>query len=179
MLVMSELLYTPAQVSERLGLTAGMVRRYGIAYEAVTGEELPRDKKSRARLYDEQALGILEQARAVVKENPNLSAEDAVRACLGLVTAPTVPTMPALAVGEVLSLLRAQSEAIHALRGEVQELRAQLALPAPQETSQADYVARLEQLYAEADKRAQYAVEELKRRDKAPPRRGWWPWGKR
>lgn len=97
----------------------------------------------------------------------------------GLVTTPTVPTMPALVVGEVLSLLRAQSEEIHTLRGEVQELRAQLALPAPQETSQAEYVARLEQLYAEADKRAQYAVDELKRRDEAPPRRGWWPWGKR
>ncbi len=41
--------------------------------------------------------------------------------------------MPAVAVGEVLELLRAQGEKVRALRTEVQELRAQLVLPAPAE----------------------------------------------
>ncbi len=82
----------------------------------------------------------------------------------------------------VLEELRALRREVGEMRQENVALREQLqALPAPQEASQAEYVARLEQLYAEADKRAQYAVDELKRRDLGaqPKHRGWWPWGRR
>jgi hypothetical protein len=164
---MAEALYTPAQVAGRLGLTAGMVRRYGLAYEAVTGEGLPRDRKSRARLYDEQALGILEQARGIVKENPNLSAADAVRACLGIMTAPTAPVMPSVGVGEVLELLRAQGAELRALRAEVRGLKEQPALPSSPR-SDGDLLVDLE-------RRNRYLEGELRRRDEQPaPRRAWW-----
>jgi hypothetical protein len=169
---MAEVLYTPAQVAARLGLTAGMVRRYGLAFEAVTGEGLPRDKKSRARLYDDQALGILEQARGLVKENPNLSTEDAVRACLGIMTTPTAPVMPSVAVGEVLELLRAQGEALRVLHAEVQGLKEQLALPSsPHDDGE---------LVSDLKRRNAYLEGELKRRDAEAerPRQSWWPWGK-
>jgi hypothetical protein len=168
---MAEALYTPAQVADRLGLTAGMVRRYGLAYEAVTGEGLPRDKKNRARLYDEQALGILEQARGIVKENPNLSAEDAVRACLGIMTTPTAPVMPSVAMSEVLGLLRAQGEGLRALRAEVQGLKEQLALPSSPR-SDGEFLGDLE-------RRNAYLEGELRRRDEQPQaRRTWWKmWG--
>jgi hypothetical protein len=63
-------------------------------------------------------------------------------------------------------------EHVRRLETRLEDMQKQLqALPAPQEASQAEYVARLEQLYAEADKRAQYAMDELKRRDEAVARK--------
>jgi hypothetical protein len=183
---MSETIYTPAQLSERLGITPSMVRRYGLAYETVMGEALPRDKKSHARLYDDQARSILEQARGVVRENPNLSAEDAIRACLGIVTAPVPPTMPAVAVGEVLELLRAQGRVLErvearmeALEAENRFMREQLAaLPEPRGEALAEPADH--DLVADLKRRNAYLEGELKRRDaEAAPRRSWWPWGRK
>jgi hypothetical protein len=161
-----------------------MVRRYHTALEAVTGEALPRDPSHNGRLVNDEQLAILERARAIVRENPSTSAEDAIRATLGLVTVATAPAVPnsevlALLLAEIQGVrqaLEAQNERMVALEASIVSRE---ALPAPQEAGQEDYVARLEQLHAEADKRAQYAMEELRRRDETvqPKRRGWWPWG--
>jgi hypothetical protein len=134
---------TPTQVGEYLGLRGGMVRRYLMAWESITGEPLPRDPKTNARLASDEALRALEQARAVVKENPAVSVEDALRACLGLHTAPTAPAIPnAVVTEDMLRLLqdltetvREQTRVIQGLESKVEGLERQLqALPAPQET---------------------------------------------
>lgn len=71
-----------------------MVRRYHLAYEAVTGEPLPRDPVNNGRLVSDRQLAVLAQAREAVRRTPNLSAEDAIRHVLGFATIPTVPAAP-------------------------------------------------------------------------------------
>jgi phage-related protein len=72
-----------------------MVRRYHLAYESVTGEKLSRDPATNGRLVTAMQLATLEQARNIVKEtNGVVSAEDAVRQVLGVITTGTNPVMP-------------------------------------------------------------------------------------
>ncbi len=133
----AERLYSPSQVADRLHLKAGMVRRYHLAYETVTGEELPRDPNHNGRLVSDEALSVLERARAIVRENPALSVEDAIRAVLGIATVPTSPAVPSNEVlqellGEVVTMRGALQDLlieVKELREEIRQLRE--ALPAP------------------------------------------------
>jgi hypothetical protein len=88
---------------------------------------------------------------------------------------------PQEALGVLMDELRAIRQELVALREDNATMREQLAaLPAPVENDQAAYIARLEQLHAEAEKRGKLAMDELKRRDAEPqPRRSWWPWGRK
>ncbi len=154
-----------------------------MAYESVTGEPLARDPKTNARLASDVVLQVLEQTRAVVKENPAVSVEDAIRATLGLTTAATAPSVPtAVVTEEMLELLRTltstvqrQTEVIEALQAEQAVMREQLlALPQPQQAEPADH-----DLVADLERRNAYLAGELKRRDAEPaPRQSWWPWRK-
>ncbi len=90
----AERLHSPSQVGAELGLKTGMVRRYHLAYEAVTGEPLPRDPVNNGRLATDRQLAVLVQARDAVRRTPTLSAEDAIRHVLGFATIPTVPAAP-------------------------------------------------------------------------------------
>ena len=69
----SEAVYTSSQVGDRLGLKSGMIRRYHLAYESVTGEELPRDPQTNGRLVTDDILSVLERSRNLVRESPSLS----------------------------------------------------------------------------------------------------------
>lgn len=66
----AERLHSPSQVGAELGLKAGMVRRYHLAYETVTGESLPRDPVNNGRLVSDQQLAALAQARDAVRRTP-------------------------------------------------------------------------------------------------------------
>jgi hypothetical protein len=90
----AERLHSPSQLGAELGLKAGMIRRYHLAYEAVTGEPLPRDPVNNGRLVSDRQLAVLAQAREAVRRTPTLSAEDAIRHVLGFATIPTVPVAP-------------------------------------------------------------------------------------
>lgn len=157
-----------------------------MAYESVTGEPLARDPKTNARLASDVVLQVLEQTRAVVKENPAVSVEDAIRATLGLTTAATAPSVPnAVVTEEMLELLQTltstvqrQTEVIEALQAEQAAMREQLqALPQPQEAQQAEPADH--DLVADLERRNAYLAGELKRRDAEPaPRQSWWPWRK-
>ncbi len=131
-----------------------------------------------------RCLERLEAARVLVSQGRCKTVKDAFQLLeLGIEidTMPTPQGPPQEALGVLMGELRAIRQELVALREDNATLREHLqALPAPRENSQAEYVARLEQLYAEADKRAQYAMEELRRRDaQAVPRRPWWRmWGK-
>lgn len=69
-------------VAERLELSSQMVRRYQLAYEAVTARRLPRDPSTRSRLIDDDELAIFEKARDLVKHDDSLSVKEALRQCL-------------------------------------------------------------------------------------------------
>lgn len=108
----AERLHSPSQVGAALGLKAGMIRRYHLAYEAVTGEPLPRDPVNNGRLVGDRQLAVLSQARDAVRRTPTLSAEDAIRHVLGFATIPTVPAAP-------------QSDLLEAILHELRALREQ------------------------------------------------------
>jgi hypothetical protein len=174
----SEMLYTPAQVGQRLGLKSGMVRRYHGAYEAVTGEALPRDPNTNGRLVNDQQLAILERARAIVRENPSMSTEDAVRVVLGIATVATAPALPNAELLEALlnemrSFRQEADERLKALEADSKALLVNAALSGPErEWADSEYVSDLE-------KRNAYLLGELRRRDEQPQaRRPWWKvWG--
>jgi hypothetical protein len=177
-----KVVYTAAQVAAHLDLTGSMVRRYGLAYEAVTGEDLPRDPKSHGRLYSEEVLGILEQARGIVRANNNVSAEDAIRMVLNLTTVSTAPAIPnGVITQELLDLIREQTREIKAMRQETSErlqalerenatLREQMKALTP--GGQSLDLERLTLL----ERRNHYLFQELQRRDKLAERhqRAWW-----
>jgi hypothetical protein len=179
-----ELVLTPAQVGERLGIGSPMVRRYGIAYESVTGEGLAPEPNA-GRLYPERVVRVLEQARDLVKDTPGLAVDDAIRSVLGLVATPTAPTRACDSSGvtpEHLELIVAE---LRALRDEVRELRQEnhslhalvesqgeqmKALTPSNDTQPSDkaaYVAEMEQVHADYERRLKYLQGELERRDSA------------
>lgn len=106
----AERLHSPSQLGKKLGLKAGMVRRYHLAYEAVTDEALPRDPVNNGRHVNDRQLAVLAQARDDVRRTPTLSAEDAIRHVLGFATIPTVPAAP-------------QADLLEAILHELQEQR--------------------------------------------------------
>ncbi|MFK7604228.1 hypothetical protein ACI3L1_18695 [Deinococcus sp. SM5_A1] len=74
--------WTGGQVSQRLGVKVGMVRRYAAALENVTGLVLKVDPV-RGRLYPLAAVELLEGTRAHLLTHPGLSVEAAMRAVTG------------------------------------------------------------------------------------------------
>lgn len=144
--------WTASQVSQRLGVKVGMVRRYAAALESVTGLALNVDPV-RGRLYPLAAVELLEGTRAHLLTHPGLSVEAAMRAITGksegseapLVRLPRVLSSreelaellrealaPALApVVAELTSSRAQVEELRrelsAAREEIGEVRGQLA----------------------------------------------------
>lgn len=127
---------TAGQVGKHLGLKSGMVRRYALALEAVTGISLEVDPV-RGRLYPPEVVSLLEQTRAHLLAHSGLSVEDAMRAVTGqsegAVTAPVrVPGSLTPADLEealrgvllpVLAELQESRRESEALRAEVAELR--------------------------------------------------------
>lgn len=68
--------YPPSEVQGRLGVSASGLRRLAGIYERSVGQ-LPRDE--RGRVWPEEAIGILEAARAAVREQRAVSIEAALR----------------------------------------------------------------------------------------------------
>lgn len=127
---------TAGQVGARLGLKAGMVRRYALALEAVTGISLEVDP-IRGRLYAPEVVELLEATRAHLLQHPGQGVEAAMRAVTGqseggITPAARVPgTLTPVALEEalrgvllpVLAELQEQRRENEALRAEVADLR--------------------------------------------------------
>lgn len=166
----TEQVFTAKQVSERLGLSSAMTRRYGAALEQITGEPIrqhPRD----GRQYRADQVEAMMRAKAFVEANARLSVAQALTLALG--EAPVVAT-PAVAEGpgnmsqalsealertllpELRALreevvgLRADRDEVQALRAEVAELRAEVAtqkaLPPAASAERVDRVIELEMI---------------------------------
>lgn len=73
---------TAGQVAERLGIKTGMVRRYALSLENVTGVSIETDPV-RGRLYPPAVVELLEATRAHLLANPGSSVEQAMRAVTG------------------------------------------------------------------------------------------------
>jgi hypothetical protein len=173
-----EMPFTPPEAARQISFSDSLLRRYALIYESIGGH-IPTDNRG-GRLYPPVILKTFADVREHVK------AGEKVKDAMLTVTAGEqmdLPTETGLQAGanDALALLRQLVEENKRLNERVAALEDKLdkALPTPPESSQAEYIVRLEQLHAEANKRAQYAMDELKRRDMAPaPRRSWWPWGR-
>lgn len=78
----AETIYSAKAVRERLGISDGMLRRYAIALETVTGEQIkqhPRD----GRQYTAEQVEALERAKLRVAEKRGRDVETAIRLALG------------------------------------------------------------------------------------------------
>lgn len=76
------IIYSAKAVRERLGISDGMLRRYAIALEAVTGDSIkqhPRD----GRQYTGEQVAALERAKLRVAEKRGRDVETAIRLALG------------------------------------------------------------------------------------------------
>lgn len=152
---------TAGEVAARLGIKTGMVRRYALALEAVTGVSVPVDPV-RGRLYPPAVLELLEAARAHLLAYPGHSVESAIRAVTGegegAVTPParlpgtlspadlqtTLEAALAHATRPVLTALEEQHARAEALEREVQTLRGQVAALAAEVGATRSTVERVE-----------------------------------
>ncbi len=144
----SRRVYPPSEVQGRLGVSASGLRRLAGIYERSVGP-LPRDE--RGRVWPEESVEVLEQARAAVREQRAVSIEAALRgqetpqgdtADPGRVNVPNVPEAPfggpradtnaARAILEELRALRALVEEQNRRIGELEEaVRTGRELPEP------------------------------------------------
>ncbi|MHA0044389.1 hypothetical protein [Deinococcus sp. PEB2-63] len=127
---------TAGQVGQRLGLKAGMVRRYALALEEVTGISLELDG-TRGRLYPEEVVRLLEATRAHLLVHPSMSVQAAMRAVTGRSEADVAPParLPGTVNREDLAAVLSEAMApalapllqeLAATRAEVASLRASL-----------------------------------------------------
>lgn len=78
----AETIYSAKAVRERLGISDGMLRRYAIALESITGKQIkqhPRD----GRQYTAEQVEALERAKLRVAEKRGRDVETAIRLALG------------------------------------------------------------------------------------------------
>lgn len=146
---------TAGQVGERLGLKPGMVRRYALALEEVTGISLEVDP-IRGRLYPREVVELLEGTRAHLLAHPGQSVEGAMRAVTGQSEAGITPAarvpgaltrdelavMLADALTPALAPITAELTATRAEVGMLRDLVADLAANLPQRITR-DLVAEL------------------------------------
>lgn len=121
-----EVLYSPAEVERQLGVKGSTLRNYAKAYESVFGE-LYRGSRNE-RLWPTEALERLDAARSLFQAGKAVSLE----AALELLGASDAELSTVLAETNQPDPMMLVLEELRALRQEVNELKAQLALPTPE-----------------------------------------------
>lgn len=160
MLTEAERVYTTGELAERLGVSANMARRYGLAWEKLTGQEIAQ-QPGRGRMYPAATLEALEAARGWLIQHPAESVETALKITLGLeaehevdhpkhvpgqLSREDIREAVREGLAEVLAPIMAQLEAV---RAENAEMKAKLeALPPPSEGSEISTEALKAQLEA-------------------------------
>jgi hypothetical protein len=74
--------YNARQVSEALGVSTAMVRKYAATFEAITGEPIKQHARD-GRLYTRDQLDALVNAKGFVESNAGMSVDTALRIALG------------------------------------------------------------------------------------------------
>ncbi len=141
-----------------LRISPATLRRMALFYEAAF---IPLPSGKGGRIYPDEVLKQFQAAKQLVDERRAGSLENAF-----LILAKT-----GVDADEVLAVHTSPHEALGALRQELRAVIKQEVTAALQE-----HHARRD---AELERRNAYLEAELKRRDEAPPRRGWWPWGRK
>lgn len=180
---------TTSALASVLGVGTSMARRYGLALEAITGQPL-RQIPGKGRMYLEEEVQLLQEARQLVLQDPSLSIEDALKSVMGVEGVPSSellveraerPSGPSLeaiqgllsqALGPVAVALQQLQEQNQLLREELEGLK---ALPAPlldqdELQREREQTRKLVELYRVTLEEKKQEIELLEKRRK------WWLW---
>lgn len=131
--------YSTAQMADRLGLGSAMVRKYAIAYERLSGDEIP-NKKRDGRQFSPEHYRLIAHAKGLIDGNQGLSVDVALKMAL---TGSQIGFEPGtgglasnseqLAVGAITdamsSAIAPLLDEVRGLRSEVELLRRERSLP--------------------------------------------------
>ncbi len=121
--------YSTKQVADSLGLGAAMIRKYAVALEKLTGEDIPIKRRD-GRQFSREHFDIIARAKALVDSNNGLSVDTALKMVLsGPENAASTLVTPRTS-GNTLELTEALTVAIakgnEPLLAELRELRREL-----------------------------------------------------
>lgn len=120
---MSEISYSARQVAEALNISTAMLRRYALAYEELTGDEI-RQVKRDGRKYSQEQLEVFLRAKAFVASDPNMTVVWGLKAAMGEVDAVSLPPAPEPRVNDPAAFVEALRAAVTApLTNELRQLR--------------------------------------------------------
>ena len=118
-----EQVYSSKQVARLLDISTGMLRRYSLELEQLTGEAIPQDPRD-GRRFAQRHVDVLTAARRFVMGNRGSSVEDGLRRALGMADkAPVTPLLRSLP-GDSPDVVAAFAEVVGPLVNELRELRA-------------------------------------------------------
>ena len=131
--------YSTKQVADRLGLGSAMVRKYAVALEKLTGEEIPLKRRD-GRQFGPEHYAVISHAKGLVDSNNGLSVETALKMALGTAETGSDALTPVSGYGSAPELIDALTAAVargnEPLLAEVRGLRQDLAqlqtTPAPE-----------------------------------------------
>ena len=149
--------YSTKQVADSLGLGAAMVRKYAVALEKLTGEDIPLKRRD-GRQFSLEHFQTISKAKALVDSNNGLNIETALRMALGDAQQPVAPLAAPRASGNSPELVDALSAAVargnEPLLKELQELRLELRELRLIEPETAAQIKQLDELQAAAQRKA-------------------------
>ncbi len=121
--------YSTKQLADSLGLGSAMVRKYAVALENVTGQEIPLKRRD-GRQFSAEHFAVISRAKALVDSNNGLSVDTALRMVLAAPESRADALAAPKASGNTLELVEALSAAVaqgnQELLTEVRELRREL-----------------------------------------------------
>ena len=118
----TETLYSAKQVASELRISSGMLRRYALAFEAITSQKIRQDPRD-GRQYSSDQLATLQRAKAFVTSNPGMSVDHALRLAMGASEA-EIARPPSSSTGiDAQALEMALERAVLPLLDEIRALR--------------------------------------------------------
>lgn len=139
--------YSTKQIADRLGLGSAMVRKYAVALEKLTGQDIPLKRRD-GRQFDPEHYAVIAHAKSLVDSNNGLSVETALKMALGASEIGSDALAPPVGYGNASELTdaltaavaRGNAELLAEVRGLRQDLRElqTTAEPAPAADSQQD-----------------------------------------
>ncbi len=143
--------YSTKQVADSLGLGSAMIRKYAVALEKLTGQDIPLKRRD-GRQFGPEHYAVIAHAKSLVDSNKGLNIETALRMALGTAEIGADALTPPSAYGNSPELAEAITAAIRAaneeLLAEVRGLRQdikQLGSTAESETTARPAPGRKEQ----------------------------------
>ena len=110
---MTEISYSAKQVAQALNISTAMLRRYALAYEELTGQEIKQVKRD-GRKYTQEQLETFLRAKAFVESDPNMTVVWGLRAAMGEVDAVSLPPVPEPRGSDPAAFVEALREAVTA-----------------------------------------------------------------